>query len=152
MKLEVGKTYLTRCGYKARVICTDRKSQDDNNVVALLNTLQNGNDEEVPITYMDGGKYLGKDVEDTLDIVREYSPWSNVAVDTPVLVRDDETEKWHRRYFAKYEDGLVYTWVHGATSWSNENNPVPWTYAKLPEDKDGNRVIRQDTRTKSTCS
>ena len=44
--------------------------------------------------------------------------WSKVAVDTPILVRDSEKESWRKRYFAKYENGKVYTWLAGATSWS----------------------------------
>ena len=34
--------------------------------------------------------------------------WSKVPVDTPILVRDIESDGWERRYFAKYEDNTVY--------------------------------------------
>ena len=43
--------------------------------------------------------------------------WSNVAVDTPILVRDFEEDVWRNRYFAKYENGIVYAWGNGTTSW-----------------------------------
>lgn len=33
--------------------------------------------------------------------------WSNVAVDTPVMVRNYTNERWVKRHFAKYEDGTV---------------------------------------------
>lgn len=63
--------------------------------------------------------------------------WSKVPVDTPVLVRDDE-DMWHKRYFAKYENGKKYVFTYGRTSWSDgENmNIIPCKYAKLanPED------------------
>jgi hypothetical protein len=36
MKIEVGKTYLTRDGRKARVVCTDMKSTSGRTVVALV--------------------------------------------------------------------------------------------------------------------
>ena len=58
--------------------------------------------------------------------------WSKVEVDTPILVRDGEDCKWIRRHFAKYEDGDVYAWSSGCTSWS-ETGTRFWKYAKLAE-------------------
>lgn len=61
--------------------------------------------------------------------------WSTVKVDTPVLVSSCEDGQWTRRYFAGYNDGKVYTWDGGATSWStdDENQISWWNYAKLSE-------------------
>ena len=59
--------------------------------------------------------------------------WTKVAVDTPILVRDSVSLEWTKRYFAKYENGSVYAWGDGATSWSSEGNTVAWGLAKLPE-------------------
>ena len=60
--------------------------------------------------------------------------WSKVAVDTPILVRDFVGGEWARRYFAKYENGIVYAWENGATSWSaNRSNITDWGMAKLAE-------------------
>ena len=65
--------------------------------------------------------------------------WSKVAVDTPILVRDREKEAWRRRYFAKYENGIVYAWQCGATSWSsNRGNINNWGMAKLAESEEKN--------------
>lgn len=62
--------------------------------------------------------------------------WSKVPVDTPILVRDSQDEKWHRRYFAKFEDGIVYAWDDGRTSWSSlSDEVVDWKYAKLAGDE-----------------
>lgn len=58
--------------------------------------------------------------------------WSKVPVDTKVLVSDDGG-KWFKRYFASYEDGRVYVWYGGGTSWSN-NLTSPYNYAKLAEE------------------
>lgn len=58
--------------------------------------------------------------------------WSKVAVDTPILVRDNSFSKWGKRYFAKYENGSVYAWSNGTTSWSGDRC-TPWKLAKLPE-------------------
>lgn len=64
--------------------------------------------------------------------------WSKVAVDTPILVRDSECDEWEKKHFAKYENGLVYTWSCGKTSWSvgNECSLTPWEYAKLAESEE----------------
>lgn len=58
--------------------------------------------------------------------------WSKVAVDTPILVRNSEEEVWEKRHFAKYENGIVYAWSNGTTSWSGDRC-TPWKLAKLPE-------------------
>lgn len=69
--------------------------------------------------------------------------WRKVAVDTPILVRDKEDDKWIKRYFAKFEKGHVFTWCDGATSWSNSDSTFickvnSWKYAKLAEEEHGN--------------
>nr|DAH79740.1 MAG TPA: hypothetical protein [Bacteriophage sp.] len=58
--------------------------------------------------------------------------WSKFAVDTPILVRDNIFSKWVKRYFAKYENGIVYAWSNGTTSWSGRTCTA-WVLAKLPE-------------------
>lgn len=62
--------------------------------------------------------------------------WSTVKVDTPILVKSHEDSEWTRRYFAGYNNGHVYTWDGGATSWStDDDNQISWwEYAKLSED------------------
>ena len=71
------------------------------------------------------------DIAEYLGIV----DWSKVEVDTPIFVRMSDEEVWKCRYFAMYEDGEVYAWQLGRTSWSNviKNPPVAWKYAKLAE-------------------
>ena len=72
-------------------------------------------------------------VEPTVD-------WSKVAVDTPILVKDVKSGEWNRGYFAMYENGTVFTWYHGATSWSAEGDSdiASWKYAKLAESEEKN--------------
>lgn len=71
-----------------------------------------------------------------LDIAEELCivDWSKVAVDTPVLVSNDNKE-WIKRYFARYEDGNVYCWLSGKTSWTAicELSIGHWDYTKLAE-------------------
>lgn len=42
--------------------------------------------------------------------------WTQVKVDTPILVRNNEFSNWSKRYFTKYEDGIIYAWNSGRTS------------------------------------
>lgn len=72
----------------------------------------------------------------------EYEPhidWLNIEVDTPILVKKKKNEGWKRRYFAKYENGQVYAWDGGATSWS-VTNKLAWgyKYARLLRAEDFN--------------
>ena len=69
---------------------------------------------------IDIGEYLG------------VVDWESVEVDTPILVGNDN-KTWFKRYFAKYEDGKVYAWLNGKTSWSStsEVSIGHWKYAKL---------------------
>lgn len=78
---------------------------------------------------IDEGRVL--DIAEKLGIV----DWSKVPVDTPILVRDFETSKWEKRYFAFFENGRVNAWCGGTTSWSNKNitRTISWKYAKLAE-------------------
>ena len=65
-------------------------------------------------------------VEDKLD-------WDEVEVDTKVLVRDRPYNEWLKRYFAKYENGKVYVFDDGRTSW-NCRGITHWEETKLWED------------------
>lgn len=61
--------------------------------------------------------------------------WGKVAVDTPILVRDSEDRSWIRRYFAKYENEIIYAWDSGRTSWSTYGL-TKWKFAKLAESEE----------------
>ena len=73
----------------------------------------------------------------------EYTPqidWSKVPVDTPVFITVFGN-KDSRRYFCKYENGEVFTYDSGRTSWTAYDTEVSitnWnvTYVQLarPED------------------
>lgn len=76
--------------------------------------------------------------KDQLIDIAEYLgvvDWSKVAVDTPILVRDFEDAKWTKRHFAYFENGKVYAFDGGGTSWTSEHhgNTMGWLHAKLAE-------------------
>lgn len=62
--------------------------------------------------------------------------WSKVPVDTKVYVRDFDDESWRPRYFARFENGRIFTWTAGSTSFSAENfdDVKRWNQGKLAED------------------
>ena len=66
----------------------------------------------------------------------EIVDWSKVPVDTKILVSDyDDTSVWIRRYFAKYENGIVYAFSDGLTSFTiGDAGVCGWKYAKLYEE------------------
>lgn len=66
------------------------------------------------------------------DYEEPETDWSKVEVDTPILVRHRLDEEWEKRHFVKYENGDVYAWDHGRTSWTT-GNVTYWKYAKLAE-------------------
>lgn len=59
--------------------------------------------------------------------------WSKVEVDAKIFVRNHCENEWKRRHFAKYENGKVYGFSDGCTSWTdnNVNDIIDWKYAKL---------------------
>ena len=60
--------------------------------------------------------------------------WNKVEVDTKVLVRDKSDDEWVKRYFAKYEDGEVYVFKDGRTSWNDVGITQHWKETKLWKD------------------
>ena len=69
------------------------------------------------------------------DYEEPETDWSKVEVDTPILVRQGNNGKWLERHFAKYENGDVYAWVDGQTSWTGADE-IKWKYAKLAENEE----------------
>lgn len=61
--------------------------------------------------------------------------WGKVKIDTPILVRQGKNGTWLERHFAKHENGDVYAWVDGQTSWTGADE-IKWKYVKLPEDEE----------------
>ena len=67
--------------------------------------------------------------------------WSKVQLDTKILVSGDGKD-WYRRYFAKYEGGIIYAFPDGLSSFTARYKPeyggyrrvCAWKYAKLYEE------------------
>lgn len=110
--LSVGKPIFH--GQKFLVSDSEYRLMENEFVITLLKDL------------LDDRNYIK--IEDYIDC----TDWSKVEVDTPVLVKCDDTSDWNRRYFAKYENGVVYAWSCGATEWTNDGcDPIAYDHAKL---------------------
>lgn len=62
--------------------------------------------------------------------------WSKVPVDTKVFIRDSDSQPWRPRYFAKFENGKIYTWNDGRSSFTSLEPRATswWNQGKLAED------------------
>lgn len=64
----------------------------------------------------------------------EVTDWENIPLDTPIMVRDFDSESWMMRHFAFYKFGKVYCWFDSYTSNdSNCSGAKCWQQAKLYE-------------------
>lgn len=92
------------------------------------------------------------DLFELIDSIPTYVDWSKIPVNTPIFVRHSENNPWEKRHFAKFVNGKIYAYYKGQTSWSTENKPIRWNYAKLvdsdqfeeEEEEEGDR--RDDCR------
>ena len=127
MKIEVGKTYITRCKDKVKIIYTDRECERQ--IIGLINNVE-------IIEFTKSGRYYNDGSESGLDLIEEYRFWSDVEVDTRIYVKDSDNGTWIPRHFANYIAGGVYTWANGGTSFTAGNVCYThWRYAKLAKDK-----------------
>lgn len=76
--------------------------------------------------------------EEVEEVVSKWNSvdWSKVKVDTKILVKEHYDGDWYKRYFAKYENGNVYAFADGCTSWSAAGDVSGWNYAKLAEEEE----------------
>lgn len=92
-------------------------------------TLKDVDNDDIKIMY-GLSELLDFDFEEIID-------WSKVAVDTKILVANftgnDNKIVWKKRYFAKYENGKIYAWCDGATSFSVDSDDLctRWDFVKL---------------------
>ena len=127
MKIEIGKTYLTRDGDKVRIVYTD--GEDERPIIGLINNT-------FFIELTKSGRHYNDGSESGLDLIKEHSFWEDVEVDTPIYVRNSDNDDWLHRHFAKYENDRIFTWDDGRTSFTSEKSRSTfWRYYKLKDIK-----------------
>ena len=92
-------------------------------------TLKGVNNNDIKMVY---------DLSDLLNFdFKEVVDWSKVPVDTKILVADftgnDNEIVWKKRHFAKYENGKIYAWCDGLTSFTIDSDDLctRWDFVKL---------------------
>ena len=86
-----------------------RKTSDEIKITKIYDLSEY---ESMSLEFSTENRELLWSIEDKID-------WNKVEVDTKVLVRDRPYNEWLKRHFAKYEDGKVYVFNDGRTSWSS---------------------------------
>ena len=82
-------------------------------------------------SYMISGMEYNRAKETDFTLCAPPTDWSKVEVDTKVLVRDYDDEVWTRRHFAKYENGTIYVYSVGTTSFTTDMFLSSYNQAKL---------------------
>ena len=118
------KKYRTNLGHVVRILCIDANGNFP--VVALVTNKLNVS---YPLMFTEYGTCHSVDDRD-YDLV-EYSEWDDVQVDTLIKITINGTT--YIRYFAKYENGIVYHFSGGASSYTNETKSLNCIYAKNAE-------------------
>lgn len=134
--MSINYTHRTQQGHKARIISTDFQHGDYNFdtqpcvVAAVL-------DLDPDITGAESLVFLTQDLRKTATSpdpwLTEYNPWQDVAIDTPVWVRDFDCDKWVAAHFSGvHHGGALFTCPNGATSHSERNGlMIPWRQMTL---------------------
>lgn len=72
--------------------------------------------------------------EEKFNMIKNYSEWEGVPVDTKILVWDEENSSVKfKGHFAGYENGVIYTWLCGQTSFTTTAKER-WNFGELYEE------------------
>ena len=82
-------------------------------------------------SYMISGMEYNRAKETNFTPYTPPTDWSKVEVDAKILVRDYDDEVWTRRHFAKYENGTIYVYSVGTTSFTTDMFLSSYNQAKL---------------------
>ena len=127
--ISMDKKYKTRNGLPVRILCLDRKG-DMYPVIGLV-TIENG--AESIHTFTADGRFNFSPEGDSYDLI-EVSPYEDLKIDEPVMVRNSGAIDWSRRHFAGVAaNGKVLCWDSGCTSftagesfgWDEGRRPTP---------------------------
>jgi hypothetical protein len=119
LKLEVGKTYVTKQGSKVRIILKIRENLD----YPFIGIADNLSDVISSVVISGQGDIIGKG--DWSPIVEEHNPYKDWPIDCKVRVRVNG--EWANRHFAGVnEEGKPKAWDNGRTSHTSTGLTSPW--------------------------
>lgn len=139
MAIDITKKYRTRCGYPVKIVASNLSGKCP---ILFVYTRDDGYVDSTTCD-LNGIVYSGSR-ESEYDLI-EVSPYADFKIDDKVLVRNENTASWKKRYFAGVSaDGNPLTFNDGATSWSHDvknyikNSIIEWNECiKYEEDNNG---------------
>lgn len=74
--------------------------------------------------------------EEQFDFIKNYdfTDWSKVPIDAKIVVHMGDEKITYNRHFAGYENGVIYAWDSGQTSFTTAKK-VAWKYAELYQEE-----------------
>ena len=118
-------THRTKLGYPARIICQDMKGSVCSVVaLCLVDGVECPQYHTPQLRLVKGSKPSSPKTD-----------WSKVKVDTLIWVKTS-LGHWLRRYFCKYEGGVVWAYNDGCTSFTTEYYTA-WSEASLTDPTKG---------------
>jgi len=132
--MTINYTHRTWARFKARIICTDFQHSSHPNrknlctIAAVL---------DLDITGAESLVFLMQDLRKTATSpepwLTEYNPWQDVAIDTPVWVRDADYQEWMPAHFAGiHREGELCAWAGGRTIHTGGPHiMLPWSQMTL---------------------
>jgi hypothetical protein len=130
-------THRTKNGHLARIICVNYATED----YPILSLILSPDGSETTGMYTHDLHYYFDKEESYNDLIKGTEPsvpktdWSKVKVDTLIWVKTS-FGCWLRRYFCKYEDGAVWAYNDGCTSFTTEYYTA-WSEASLTDPTEG---------------
>jgi hypothetical protein len=130
-------THRTKYGYPARIVCTDVVHK----IYSVLALILVSEGIEVNKLYTGDLFYYIENGDSHYDLIKGSKPsapktdWSKVEVDTLIWVKTS-LGHWLRRYFCKYEGGVVWAYNDGCTSFTTEYYTA-WSEASLTDPTKG---------------
>ena len=116
-----GRTYFTRDGKIARILCTNREG-NDHPIVGLV-YFPELNREELHSWNLDG-TLLATGYESPYDLMPEDS-WKELPIDQPVLFQTMSDETWHKGHFAGvHNNHLPLVFIGGRSRWTSDGNAL----------------------------
>lgn len=99
--------------------------------VLVMETIGSVEDFANAVKRIDGFEWMGE-FEIVIETERPVER-PDLAMDTPVWVRNEDNEPWEPRHFAEWCGNLMVCWEDGTTSHSSEGTNAFWKYWRLDD-------------------
>lgn len=124
-----GYVYYGYINHSLEMICT------------LASFMEKYNDNFTYCCCKDNDKDITKIFNINGELLWDEVNWNKVPIDTKVLVKDDDNNKWIRRHYAGYDEEkkLFIAFTDGGTSWTTKDT-TEWAQCKLEDEEDKEKL------------